>query len=111
MARRKVFGTAYTEDTDGETMITVEGADVMCYEAGTTTEIPMYSDQIGGSALNPSLGGAGLSTSSNGFFEFWIDYTDLIKVEITKVGVSTISRDYIVAPTSDGNLDLDGGTF
>lgn len=116
MARRKIYGTAYHEDTDGQTMITTNAADVYCYEAGsitsppgTTNSIAMWSAETGGTQLWP--GGSGVATDSIGYFEFWIDYTDDIRVVIEKVGVPTLELDDVAIPVSESNLNLDGGSF
>ena len=116
MARRKIQGTAFHEDTDNVTMLTTNGADVYCYEAGSTSVPPstvqavnMYDAETGGSLLWP--GGAGVQTDSVGYFEFWVDYDDDIRIIIEKIGVPTLTRDYVAIPVSEINLDIDGGSF
>lgn len=114
--RRKIYGTAFHEDTDGKTMITTDAADIYCYEAdsiavppSTTDAVDMWSAETGGSVLWP--GGAGVQSDSAGYFEFWIEYQYDIRVRIEKVGVPTKDIDDIAVPVSEQKINLDGGTF
>ena len=108
MARKKIFGTSfYKGGSDVMTLLT--NADVACYEAGTITAIPMYASSSGGTPFYPSPPGAGLKTNTEGYFQFWIEYEGLIKVVITKLGYSTITRDNIGTPFAD--MTVDGGSF
>ena len=107
MARKKIFGTAFYKS--GTVMNVLDIADVKCYQAGTTTGIPMYSTKTGGIPFWPSPPGAGLQTDTNGYFQFWIEYEDLIKVEITKFGYSPIVRDHIGTVPAD--MIIYGGQF
>lgn len=116
MARRKIYGTAFHEDTDGKTMITTDFADIYCYEAGSLTAPPgvtdaidMWNQQTGGTKLWP--GGAGVASDGTGYFDFWIDYNEDIRIVIEKLGVPTLDLDDIAVPVSEFNLDLDGGSF
>ena len=92
MARRKVFGTAFHEDTFNA-MYTLDNADVACYQAGTSTPIDMYANQVGGSPL------ASLKTDDKGYYEFWIEWEQHIKIEITKLTYDPIVRDWVWIPT------------
>ena len=106
--RKKIFGTGFYEDASNF-MKTLDGADVECFQAGTSTAIPMYPTKTGGTPFYPSPPGVGLKTDSEGYFEFWIDYEGLIKLEISKLGYSTIVRDNVGTPIADGVVN--GGTF
>ena len=107
-ARKKIYGTTFFKGSGG-VMTVLDVADVKCYEAGTSTGVPMYAVKIGGTPLYPTPPGAGLKTDTNGYFQFWIDYEGLIKVEITKFGYSPIVRDHVSTPFGDNVVD--GGTF
>ena len=88
MARRKIYGTAFYEGISNE-MITLDAATVTCYQAGTMTPIDMYENQSGGASV-PSV-----STLSNGYYSFWIEYVEPVKVRIEKPTYDLIERDWI----------------
>lgn len=94
MARKKVSGIAVRE-SDGDVLV-YDNADVTVYRAGTSTEITVYETALGS--------GTDITTESNGYFEFWIEYNlndALIKVEITKTGYSDLIEEYYPAFPQD----------
>ena len=96
MARKKVSGVATKEGVSNE-LITLDGATVTCFQAGTSTAIDMYLTE---GAPTPSV----ITTDSEGYFEFWIEciWTNKrIKTNVTK-GADVVEVDYIFSIEYDG---------
>lgn len=93
--RYSYFGT--TKDGNGKVIC---GATITVYLAGTSTLASVYTASSGGTAVNSVTSGADTS-STPGYFIFWIDRTlytatQLFKIVISKSGFTSQTYDNII---------------
>jgi len=112
MARRHYWQFLVTDEGNP-----IENAEITVYLAGTETTAYVYSDELGGVAVNTD---PQVNTSRKGYFEFWIadenelngyPYTQKFKIAWNAAGISAGYIDYIdvfstsVEPVLETDID------